>query len=65
MMCLFLICTISIWGGGEEGCEAIVHGIRATLDAHLDWVLFQIEIANAFNIVLRKAIFHELWGIGG
>ncbi len=43
----------------------MVHGIRVTLDAHLDWVVLQVDITNAFNIVLCKAIFHELWGARG
>ncbi len=40
----------------------MVHGIITILDAHLDWVVFQVDIANAFNTILHKAIFHKLWG---
>ncbi|KAL2653717.1 hypothetical protein R1flu_021845 [Riccia fluitans] len=42
------------------GCETIVHGLRATLDLHPDWVVLQLDIRNAFNIVSREAIFCEL-----
>jgi hypothetical protein len=35
----------------------MVHNIWATLNVHLDWVVLQVDIANAFNIVSRKAIF--------
>ncbi len=41
----------------KNGCEAVVHGIRATLDGHHDWVVLQIHIANAFNTISRKVIF--------
>ncbi len=42
----------------------MVHGIRATLDVHLDWVMLQVDIANAFNIIFRKVIFKKLRAIG-
>ncbi|KAL2630334.1 hypothetical protein R1flu_015020 [Riccia fluitans] len=42
------------------GCETIVHGLRATLDLHPDWVVLQLDIRNAFNTVSREAIFREL-----
>ncbi|KAL2621414.1 hypothetical protein R1flu_001619 [Riccia fluitans] len=37
-----------------------MHGLRATLDLHPDWVVLQLDIRNAFNTVSREAIFHEL-----
>ncbi len=43
----------------------MVHGIKPILDAHLDWVVFQVNIANVFNIVSCQAIFQELWVLGG
>jgi uncharacterized membrane protein len=42
----------------------VVHGIRATLDVHLDWVVLQVDIANAFNFISRKVIFKKLHAIG-
>jgi hypothetical protein len=42
----------------------MVHGIRAILDAQLDWVVFHVDIVNFFNTVSHKAIIKELrtWG---
>jgi hypothetical protein len=37
-----------------------MHGIRVALNVHLDWVVLQVDIANAFNIVYYKVIFQEL-----
>ncbi|KAL2608123.1 hypothetical protein R1flu_026696 [Riccia fluitans] len=42
------------------GCETIIHGLRATLDLHPDWVVLQVDIQNAFNTVSREALFLEL-----
>ncbi|KAL2635415.1 hypothetical protein R1flu_006894 [Riccia fluitans] len=42
------------------GCETIIHGLCATLDLHPDWVVLQVDIRNAFNIVSREAFFREL-----
>ncbi len=42
------------------GYEVVLHGIWATLDAHLDWVVLHVDIANAFNTISRKTIFQEL-----
>jgi len=38
-------------------CEAMVHGIEATLDVHHDWVVFQMNVAKAFNTILHKGHF--------
>jgi hypothetical protein len=37
----------------------MIHGIWTILDAHFDWVVFLINIVNAFNTILHKylAIF--------
>lgn len=35
----------------------MVHDICAILDVHLDWVVLQVDIINAFNIVSHKVIF--------
>jgi hypothetical protein len=37
-----------------KGCEAMVHGIKATLDVHHSWVVFQVNVAKAFNTILHK-----------
>ncbi|KAL2612792.1 hypothetical protein R1flu_024484 [Riccia fluitans] len=42
------------------GCETIIHGLRATLDLHPDWVVLQVDIQNAFNTISREVLFHEL-----
>jgi hypothetical protein len=36
--------------------KVVAHGIYATLDLHIKWVVLQVDVANAFNIV----IFHDL-----
>jgi len=41
----------------RRGCEVMAHGFQAILDAHLNWVVLWIDIANVFNTNLRKAIF--------
>jgi hypothetical protein len=41
----------------KKGCEAMVHGIWATLDAHPNWVVLEVDIVNVFNTISRKAIF--------
>ncbi len=46
------------------GCEAVVHGIRPTLDAHPDWVVLQVNVANAFNIISYQVIFKKLCVLG-
>jgi hypothetical protein len=57
-MHFFLTCHhISLGWRWEKGCEAVVHGIWATLDAHLNWVVLEVDIVNDFNTIKRKAIF--------
>ena len=51
--------------GVRGGCEMVVHGLRAVLDLHPDWIVFQVDIANAFNSVERSFIFFELRAAGG
>jgi len=41
----------------RRGCEAMVHGLQAILDAHLDWLVLQVDIASVFNTISCKAIF--------
>ncbi len=38
-------------------CEVMVHGIQAILNIHLDWVVLQVDVVNAFHSILRKAVF--------
>jgi hypothetical protein len=40
--------------------KTIIHDIRCTLNLHLDWVVFQLDMANVFNLMFRKVIFQEL-----
>lgn len=42
----------------------MAHGFQAILDAHLNWVVLWIDIANVFNTNLRKAIFQEFQVVG-
>jgi hypothetical protein len=42
------------------GFEIIIHNIMCTLDLHLDWVVFQLDMANTFNLMSRKVIFQGL-----
>jgi hypothetical protein len=49
----------------KGGCEIIIHGIICTLDLHPNWVVLQLNVVNAFNLVLRGVIFQELRVLGG
>jgi hypothetical protein len=49
----------------KGGYEAVIHDIRCTLDLHLDWIVIQLDIRNAFNLVLRGVIFQKLHVVGG
>jgi regulator of sigma D len=49
----------------RKGCEVMIHNIQATLDAHLDWVVLQVNIINIFNTILHKAIFLKRQEMGG
>jgi hypothetical protein len=42
------------------GCESIIAGIRALLNADPELLVLQADLANAFNEVDRTAIFEEL-----
>jgi len=44
----------------EGGCESIIQGIRCTLDLYLEWVVLQLDVENAFNLVSRGVIFQQL-----
>jgi len=46
-------------------CEVVDHGIMCTLDLYLDWVVFQPNMVNTFNSMLRRFIFQKLHAIGG
>ncbi len=45
--------------------EVVVHKIWASLNVHLDWVVLQVDIVNAFNNVFHKIIFQELRATSG
>lgn len=40
----------------KKGYEIMIHGIRATLDARPNWVMFEVDIINAFNAISCKLI---------
>ncbi len=48
----------------KGNCETIIHNITCTLDLHLDWIVLQLYVANAFCSMLRRVIFQELYAIG-
>ncbi len=35
-------------------CEIMLKRIWATLKDHLDWVVLQVDVANAFNIIFQE-----------
>ncbi len=37
--------------------KTMVHGFKAMLDLHLEWVVLQVDVRNAFNLVSRTTIF--------
>jgi hypothetical protein len=41
----------------KGGCEARAHDIQIALDVHPNWVVFQVDIMNAFNSIFHKTIF--------
>ncbi len=43
----------------KGNCEIIIYGIKCTLRLHPNWVI-QLDVANAFNLVLRRVIFQKL-----
>jgi hypothetical protein len=61
----FHLSPYQFWVVVKRGCEVMVHGIRITLYAHFDWVVLQVDIANASNTCLCKVIFQELWATWG
>jgi hypothetical protein len=44
----------------KSGCATIIHSIGCTLDLHLDWVVFQPDMVNAFNLMLIGVVFQKL-----
>ncbi len=46
-------------------CKAMVHGIWITLNIHPNWVVLQVDVANAFNFISCEAIFQKLHVAGG
>jgi len=49
----------------KGGFKVVIHDIRCTLDLHFDWVILQLNVANAFNSVLKRVIFQKLHAAGG
>ncbi|GJP57286.1 hypothetical protein CLOM_g16307 [Closterium sp. NIES-68] len=46
--------------GARFGGETMIHGIRAGRRANPEWVILQIDVANAFNTICRIVLFDEL-----
>ncbi len=42
-----------------------MHGIWVILDAHPNWVVFEVDVVNIFNTISHKSIFKELQAQGG
>jgi hypothetical protein len=40
-------------------CKIMVHNIQTMLDLHLDWVVLQMDVLNAFNSV-SQSTFSEV-----
>ncbi len=48
----------------KGGCETVIHGIKCTLYLHPNWVVLKLDMANAFNSMLRGVIFQKLCAEG-
>jgi hypothetical protein len=46
-------------------CEVVIHGIMCTLDFYPNWVFFQLNMANTFNLVSKEVIFQKNCVVGG
>jgi hypothetical protein len=49
----------------KGGYETIFHNIKCNLDLHLDWVVLELDLRNAFNSMSKKVIFKELYATSG
>jgi hypothetical protein len=43
----------------------MVHGIRAMLDLHPNWVVLNVDVYNAFNLVSWSTNFQEFQSLFG
>jgi hypothetical protein len=41
----------------KKNCKKIIHDIKCILDLHLDWVILQLDVANAHNSMSQGVIF--------
>ncbi|CAI5970082.1 unnamed protein product, partial [Closterium sp. NIES-65] len=55
-----LLGITAVWGGGTCGTEVVVRGVRRALADHPDWVVLQLDVANAFNSFHRDRMFQAL-----
>jgi hypothetical protein len=44
----------------KGGCETIIHNIRCTLDLHPNSIILQLDVVNAFNLVLKRVIISRI-----
>jgi hypothetical protein len=49
----------------KGGYEVFIHDIRCTMTLHLNWVIFQLHMANTFNSMSKGVIFQKLHAAGG
>jgi hypothetical protein len=49
----------------KGGYQAVIHGIKCTMDLHPNWVVLQLDVTNAFNSVSKGVIFLKLHAISG
>ncbi|CAI5968656.1 unnamed protein product [Closterium sp. NIES-65] len=55
-----LLGITAVWGGGYVRTEVVVRGVRRALADHPDWVVLQLDVANAFNSFHRDRMFQAL-----
>jgi hypothetical protein len=41
-------------------CETMVHGVKAVLDLHSEWMILHMDVQNVFNSIFQIVIFQEL-----
>jgi hypothetical protein len=44
----------------EGACEAIIHNIKCSLDFHPNWVILQLDMVDAFNLMSKRVIFQKV-----
>jgi len=61
LRCVLFHLLLHQFGVAVRGiCEVVVHSIQAILNVHLDWVVLQVDMVNAFNSISHNDIFQKL-----